>query len=60
MSAGVTVSAGVASTRAGAPESFSGRLLRQADAQLYLAKARGRHQACGVDLDSPTLLTARP
>ncbi len=55
----VTVSAGVASTRAGGAESAPERLVRQADAQLYLAKARGRHQACGAELDSPTLLSPR-
>ncbi len=56
----VTVSAGVASACASNAESALAQLLRLADGQLYLAKARGRHQACGAELDSTTLLTARP
>lgn len=46
----VTVSAGVASTRVGTTASAAD-LVRLADAQLYLAKAGGRHQACGAELD---------
>jgi len=46
----VTVSLGVCSKREQATGTAA-ELLRQADAQLYAAKARGRHQACGVDLD---------
>lgn len=53
----VTVSLGVC----GKGEESSGsaaELLRQADAQLYHAKARGRHQACGAELDSPRAVLA--
>ena len=48
----VTVSVGVCCK----PEDTVGSaasLLREADAQLYIAKSRGRHQACGAELDSP-------
>lgn len=45
----VTVSLGVCSK----PEGTAGTaaaLVREADAQLYLAKSQGRHRACGVEL----------
>ncbi len=48
----VTVSLGVCSRRSGDSGSAAA-LLREADAQLYLAKTRGRHQACGVEPASP-------
>lgn len=49
----ITVSLGVSSkTKDGADTATS--LLREADAQLYLAKANGRHRACGVDRDPPS------
>ncbi len=49
----VTVSLGVCSKRAGinVESAHSAEsLMREADAQLYLAKARGRHQACGAQM----------
>jgi diguanylate cyclase (GGDEF)-like protein len=49
----VTVSLGVCSKSAaqGAePTGGAEALMREADAQLYLAKARGRHQACGAEM----------
>jgi diguanylate cyclase (GGDEF)-like protein len=48
----VTVSLGVCSKRADAFGDAQA-LLREADAQLYAAKSRGRHRACGVELSSP-------
>ena len=45
----VTVSLGVCSKRAGPGGSAEG-LMREADAQLYVAKARGRNQACGAEM----------
>ena len=45
----ITVSLGVCSKVGGLPGSAAG-LLRGADAQLYAAKAAGRHQACGTEL----------
>ena len=48
----VTVSLGVCTKRDGAVGSAVA-LLREADAQLYIAKSRGRHQACGAELDLP-------
>lgn len=47
----LTVSLGVCSKAAG-PEGSAAEFLREADAQLYLAKARGRNRACGVELRS--------
>jgi diguanylate cyclase (GGDEF)-like protein len=47
----VTVSLGVCSKGADVGGSAE-LLLRLADAQLYEAKARGRHQACGVELQT--------
>jgi diguanylate cyclase (GGDEF)-like protein len=49
----VTVSLGVCCKRAGVNADLAGSaetLMREADAQLYLAKARGRHQACGAEM----------
>ena len=48
----VTVSLGVSSKRKDAVGGAEA-LLREADAQLYNAKVRGRHQACGAELNSP-------
>jgi diguanylate cyclase (GGDEF)-like protein len=48
----VTVSLGVCCKREDAVGSAEA-LLREADAQLYIAKSRGRDQACGVELESP-------
>ena len=48
----VTVSVGVASKPALVVGSAQA-LLREADAQLYIAKSRGRQQACGAELDGP-------
>ena len=48
----ITVSLGVCGKRADATGSAAA-LLREADAQLYLAKARGRHQTCGAELSTP-------
>ena len=48
----VTVSLGVCGKRddaVGTPEA----LVREADAQLYIAKSQGRHRACGAELPSP-------
>ena len=45
----VTVSLGVCTKRAGLGGSAE-RLMREADAQLYVAKARGRHQASGAEM----------
>jgi diguanylate cyclase (GGDEF)-like protein len=48
----VTVSLGVCCKRedaVGTPEAF----VREADAQLYLAKSEGRHRSCGAELPSP-------
>ena len=48
----VTVSLGVCGKRddaVGTPEAF----VREADAQLYIAKSQGRHRACGAELPSP-------
>ncbi len=50
----VTVSLGVCSKREGTAGSAEA-LLRGADAQLYEAKTRGRHQACGIELDAPSV-----
>jgi diguanylate cyclase (GGDEF)-like protein len=46
----VTVSLGVCSKRENTVATVAA-LIREADAQLYIAKSRGRHQACGVELD---------
>jgi diguanylate cyclase (GGDEF)-like protein len=47
----VTVSLGVCCKRAGAAAGGSAEaLMREADAQLYVAKARGRHQASGANM----------
>ena len=46
----VTVSAGVASSRAGANNAAPQQLVQQADAQLYLAKSSGRNRSCGAEL----------
>ena len=46
----LTASLGVCST-ATAAQGSADSLLRGADEQLYLAKTRGRHQACGAALD---------
>jgi diguanylate cyclase (GGDEF)-like protein len=48
----VTISLGVCTKADGAVGSASA-LLREADAQLYIAKSRGRHQASGAELESP-------
>ncbi len=48
----ITVSLGVCSRRKDAPGSAA-TLLHGADAQLYAAKERGRHQVCGAELESP-------
>lgn len=48
----ITVSLGVCSKREDAHGSAAA-LLRGADAQLYLAKERGRHRACGAALEPP-------
>ncbi len=45
----VTVSLGVCCKRAGAGGTAQA-LMREADAQLYVAKARGRHQASGAEM----------
>ena len=45
----VTVSLGVCSTSKGVSGTALA-LLREADAQLYKAKANGRHQACGTEM----------
>ncbi len=45
----VTVSLGVCSKRSGAGGSAEA-LMREADAQLYVSKARGRHQASGTQM----------
>ena len=45
----VTVSVGVCSTREGAAGSAAA-LVREADAQLYLAKSSGRNQVCAAEL----------
>jgi diguanylate cyclase (GGDEF)-like protein len=45
----VTVSAGVC-TRPGGAAGSAAALLREADAQLYLAKSRGRNRVCGAEL----------
>jgi len=50
--AAVTVSLGACSKRSDAAGSAAA-LLRGADEQLYAAKARGRHQACAAELESP-------
>ena len=47
----VTVSLGVCSKREDVVGAAA-RLLRGADVQLYAAKAGGRHQVCGAELDS--------
>ena len=47
----LTVSLGVCSKSAG-PDGSPAEFLREADAQLYLAKAGGRNRACGVELRS--------
>ena len=46
----VTVSLGV-SSKAGKSQGNAAALLREADAQLYRAKSRGRNQACGAEPD---------
>ena len=48
----VTISLGVCTKRDSAVGSAAA-LLREADAQLYIAKSRGRHQASGAELESP-------
>lgn len=48
----VTVSLGVCMRRPDATGSAAD-LLREADAQLYLAKSRGRNQVCGPDTPTP-------
>ena len=48
----VTVSLGVC-TKRGDTVGSAAALLREADAQLYVAKSRGRQQASGAELDSP-------
>ena len=48
----VTMSVGVCTQPANSVASAAA-LLREADAQLYIAKSRGRHQACGAELDLP-------
>jgi diguanylate cyclase (GGDEF)-like protein len=48
----VTVSLGVCSKRETTVATVAA-LIREADAQLYIAKSRGRHQACGTELDRP-------
>ena len=48
----VTMSLGVCTKRDSAVGSAAA-LLREADAQLYIAKSRGRHQLCGAELDPP-------
>ena len=48
----VTMSVGVCTQPANGVASAAA-LLREADAQLYIAKSRGRHQACGAELDLP-------
>jgi GGDEF domain-containing protein len=50
----VTVSLGVCCKPAGVDADQAGSaetLMRKTDAQLYLAKARGRHQACGAQMN---------
>jgi diguanylate cyclase (GGDEF)-like protein len=47
----VTVSLGVCSKHEDA-SGTAAALLHGADAQLYVAKSRGRHQACGAELDA--------
>jgi diguanylate cyclase (GGDEF)-like protein len=49
----ITVSLGVCSKGTHAAGTAAA-LLRGADAQLYLAKANGRHRACGAELDVPS------
>jgi GGDEF domain-containing protein len=48
----VTVSLGVC-TKSDSAVGSAAALLREADAQLYIAKSRGRHQASGAELESP-------
>lgn len=50
----VTVSLGVC-TKPSFNTSSAAALLQGADAQLYLAKSRGRHQACGSELTEPSV-----
>jgi diguanylate cyclase (GGDEF)-like protein len=47
----VTVSLGVC-TKLDDAVGSAAALLREADAQLYVAKSRGRHQACGSELEA--------
>lgn len=47
----VTVSLGICAKRAGTAGSAAA-LLREADAQLYLAKSNGRNRACAAELNS--------
>jgi diguanylate cyclase (GGDEF)-like protein len=48
----VTVSLGVGCKREDAVGTPAA-LVREADAQLYIAKSEGRHRACGAELESP-------
>jgi diguanylate cyclase (GGDEF)-like protein len=54
----LTVSLGVCSQAEGA-RGDAAALLRTADAQLYLAKANGRNQTCGIELSASPVATAQ-